>query len=423
MLPRGWKAVRVEDVAGKHASALSTGPFGSAISARFFVARGVPVIRGSNLSEDVGIRLNDDGLVFVSVEKAQEFRRSMVQRGDLVFTCWGTIGQVGLIDARATFDRYVISNKQMKLTPDPSIADSAFLYYAFSSPQIMASIQAQAIGSSVPGFNLGQLKAVSIPLPSLSEQRRIAAVLGVLDDKIDLNRQMNRTLEEMAQVIFMSWFIDFDGHTDLVDSELGPIPRGWRVGSLGDVVAHVRDGVDPSAISPETPYVGLEHIPRKCAALDTWGTSADVESGKSKFKQGDVLFGKLRPYFHKVVIAPLDGVCSTDVLVLRPKSPGWFGFAFGHLFSTAIVDHASAMADGTKMPRTSWADLNRYKFALPPEPVATRLDGIVRPVFERIHCNVFESKSLAALRDALLPKLISGEIRVPEAESIVTEAT
>ncbi len=277
-------------------------------------------------------------------------------------------------------------------------------------------------GSAQPSLNRNFVHPVGVVAPPLPEQHRIAAILGALDDKIDLNRRMNRTLEEMAQAIFKSWFIDFDGYTDLVDSELGPIPRGWRVGSLDDVARNVRDGAAPSELPPETPYVGLEHIPRKCAALESWGASAEVESGKSRFARGDVLFGKLRPYFHKVVIAPLDGVCSTDILVVRPKQPSWLGFAFGHLFSTALVDHASAMADGTKMPRTRWADLNRYQIAVSPEPVARAFDTVVRPMYDRIGANVFESKTLAALRDTLLPKLISGEVRVPEAERIAEEA-
>ena len=111
-----WETVRVQDIAKRTA----TGPFGSAISSKHFVDSGVPVIRGSNLSQVVSTKLNDSGLVFVSEEKAAEFRRSEVRRGDLVFTCWGTIDQVGLIDSRAKYDRYIVSNKQMLLTPDES---------------------------------------------------------------------------------------------------------------------------------------------------------------------------------------------------------------------------------------------------------------------------------------------------------------
>ena len=205
-----WTRYTVDDLKSSAPNALATGPFGSAISSRHFTEHGIPVIRGSNLSQDVGTRLNDDGLVFVSERKAREFSRSLVKPGDLVLTCWGTIDQVGLIDDRSLFQEYVISNKQMKLTPDTRKTDSLFLYYLFSSPSVRNEILNQGIGSSVPGFNLGQLRAMTLTLPPLPEQRAIAHILGTLDDKIELNRRMNETLEEMARALFKSWFIDFD---------------------------------------------------------------------------------------------------------------------------------------------------------------------------------------------------------------------
>ena len=123
-----WQHVTVEELAAAEPNAMATGPFGSSISSKFFVDEGVPVIRGSNLSEKVGTRLDESKLAFVTEEKAQELARSIARRGDLIFTCWGTIGQVGLIDERSQYEEYIVSNKQMKLTPDPDKADSLFLY-------------------------------------------------------------------------------------------------------------------------------------------------------------------------------------------------------------------------------------------------------------------------------------------------------
>ena len=205
-----WTRYTVDELKASTPNALATGPFGSAISSRHFTEHGVPVIRGSNLSQDVGTRLNDAGLVFISERKAKEFSRSLVKPGDLVFTCWGTIDQVGLIDGRSLFQEYVISNKQMKLTPDTRKTDNLFLYYLFSSPSVRNEILNQGIGSSVPGFNLGQLRSMTLPIPPLPEQRTIAHILGTLDDKIECNRRMNATLEAMARTLFKSWFLDFD---------------------------------------------------------------------------------------------------------------------------------------------------------------------------------------------------------------------
>jgi type I restriction enzyme S subunit len=150
---------------------------------------------------------------------------------------------------------------------------------------------------------------------------------------------MNRTLEAMARAIFKSWFVDFDpgrakteGRNPSIpkkiadlfpdefeDSELGEIPNGWLVGNLGMIADEVRDAVQPTAIEPQTPYIALEHMPRRCIALDSWSMANDIASGKLRFQTGNILFGKLRPYFQKVGQAPLDGVCSTDIVVCKAK--------------------------------------------------------------------------------------------------------
>jgi len=269
---KDWHIVRVSQIAGESENALATGPFGSSISSRFFQNHGVPVIRGSNLSTEIGARLVEEGLVFLSTEKAEEFRRSTAMRGDLVFTCWGTVNQVGLIDERSRYQKYVISNKQMKLSPDSRKADSLFLYYVFSSPEMSNRILAESIGSSVPGFNLGQLKSMTILLPPLSEQQAIAHILGTLDDKIELNRRMNKTLESIARAIFKYWFIDFEPipglgpHTEWEDSALGRIPKGWQVLRIHEVADRVGMGPFGSSIKVETfvkagvPIISGQHL-------------------------------------------------------------------------------------------------------------------------------------------------------------------
>lgn len=282
-----------------------------------------------------------------------------------------------------------------------------------------------------------------VRLPPLPEQRAIAHILGTLDDKIELNRRMNETLESIARAIFKSWFVDFDpvrakasgeapesicrrlGLTPdllalfpdrLVDSELGEIPEGWKIGTFGDVAEHPRRGIQPAEIAAATPYIALEHMPRRCIALSTWDMADDLESNKFQFRKGEILFGKLRPYFHKVGVAPVDGVCSTDIVVVTPKGEGWFGFVLGHVSSDAFVEHANAGSTGTKMPRTSWNDMARFSIVIPSDALSDAYTGFVRPMVDRIIASIYEGRTLAGLRDALLPKLLSGELRVPVAE-------
>ena len=271
-----------------------------------------------------------------------------------------------------------------------------------------------------------------------SEQRAIAHVLGTLDDKIELNRRMNETLEEMARALFKSWFVDFepvrakmDGrwprgeslpglpaeHYDLfpdrlVPSELGDIPEGWAVKPLGEVAAQRRAGAKPEEIDADTPYIGLEHMPRHCITLSDWGNVDGLASAKFRFKQGDILFGKLRPYFHKVGVAAVGGVCSTDVVVIQPLNVHWFGFLLGHASSEPFVNYTDATSTGTRMPRTKWTDMARYRVALPSSDGAEAYNSVVNPWIEGILSAVHASRALAKQRDALLPGLVSGEVGV-----------
>jgi type I restriction enzyme S subunit len=156
-------------------------------------------------------------------------------------------------------------------------------------------------------------------------------------------------------------------------------------------------------------------MPRRSVALDQWGVTDNLASGKFQFHKGEILFGKLRPYFHKVGVAPVDGVCSTDILVITPNEPAWFAFLLGHVSSDELIRYTDGSSAGTRMPRTSWSDLARYRVSLPPQPVAAAFDRQIRPLIQRIVLNVHEANTLVELRDTLLPRLLSGELRVPEA--------
>ena len=298
-------------------------------------------------------------------------------------------------------------------------------------------------GSAQPSLNRNFIHPIPVDVPPVWEQRVIAHILGTLDDRIDLNQRMNETLEAMARALFKSWFVDFapvrakmEGrHTGLpqdiadlfpdrlVDSELGEIPEGWEVASLGDVAALRRKGIDPASEASDTPYIGLADMPRGSIALTDWGETGSVSSRKSAFKAGDILFGKLRPYFHKVGIAPVDGLCSTDIVVLGARKPKWSAFVLACVSSSAFVAHTSQTATGTKMPRTSWQAMRRYELGRPTDTMASEFQRTVSPMLRRIVSNIHESRTLTALRDALLPKLISGEIRVPEVARALESVT
>jgi type I restriction enzyme S subunit len=363
--------------------------------------------------------------------------RAEPQYGDLLYSREGTYFGIA---AEVPKDVPVCLGQRMVLIrPDVNKLNHRFLLYWLNSPVMDAHLGGFRDGSVAERLNMTTIRALPVPLLPLSEQCEIAAILGALDDKIEVNRKASATLEEMARALYRSWFVDFDpvwaklegrqpAHMDAATAALFPdsfdddgLPVGWRSGKLSDVAVNPRNGVKPEQISPETPYIGLEHMPRRSITLPDWGAAADVGSQKSGMCAGDFLFGKLRPYFHKVGIAPVDGICSTDIIVVRAKSPEWAGFVLSVISTDEFVEHTNAGSSGTRMPRTNWSDMGAYEVTLPPGIVASAYDATTRPWRDRIVAGVHENRTLAALRDTLLPRLMSGELRVGEARELVEE--
>ncbi|MCK4356755.1 DUF559 domain-containing protein [Candidatus Bipolaricaulota bacterium] len=194
------------------------------------------------------------------------------------------------------------------------------------------------------------------------------------------------------------------------DSPLGKIPKGWEVAVLGNVAARRQETVKPESIEDETPYVALDDMPRESIALSSWKHAEGIASSKSRFRKGDVLFGKLRPYFHKVVAAPTDGVCSTDIVVVRAKQEKWSAFLLMLCSSKEFVAYNSAVMTGTKMPRTNWKDMSKYELACPPDAIVEAYEAATLPLIQQIVASIHECRQLSSVRETLLAPLLSGEV-------------
>jgi type I restriction enzyme S subunit len=284
------------------------------------------------------------------------------------------------------------------------------------------------------------IEGLDIPAPGLQEQKAIAHILGTLDDKIELNRRMNETLEAMARALFKSWFVDFDPvrakaegrdpglpkHiADLFpysfeDSGLGEIPKGWKVGRLGDVLAQRVERCVPSPETEARPYVPIDCISSKSLFLTESKPGNEAQSSLTKFYKGDLLFGAMRPYFHKVCIAPFDGTTRTTAFVLFPRAKKDFTFATLLLHHPDTIDYATRHSTGSTIPYAVWSgSLEEMPVLLPSSEVRTIFDVVLRPILDRIPESHFQKMSLAALRNALLPKLISGELPIEHAERYI----
>jgi type I restriction enzyme, S subunit len=404
-------------------------------------SEGIPFVRGGDIGDGW---INTKTVDHIRPEFAERVRAKITCSGDAAFITKGTVGRAGRLRPEQPPVVFAPQVSYWRVR-DLNVLDPGFIFYLISSRDFQLALNGMKThGAMVADYvSISQQYDFRLRIPDIGSQRAIADILGTLDDKIELNRQMNETLEAIAQAIFKSWFVDFDPvrakmegrqpagmdaetaklFSDCFQAGVLPIPSGWRQGALGEIAESPRRAIAPENVDPDTPYIGLEHMPRRSIALGDWDRASEVISGKSQFFCGEILFGKLRPYFHKVGVASVDGVCSTDILVMRPKESEWFGFVLGHASSVELINWVDAASTGTKMPRTNWADISRFEVAIPPQDVAEAFNRLAKPMVTQILSNIAESRTLAAIRDALLPKLLSGEVRVGEAGRVLEAAT
>ena len=412
------------------------------------------------------------GAVCVSDESYNErIKRAEPSYGDVVLSREGTyFGDAAEVPPDT---KLCLGQRMVLLRPCKKQINPTFLRIWINSKNFQNYLLAFRDGTVAERLNVSTIRKLPIPVPSLEEQAEIISLITPLEEKEALSRRMSETLEGISSALFKSWFVDFDpvidnalaagnpipeefavraetrrallrqgsgGQEAAADfptigknssnvrklfpdsfqtSELGPIPAGWDVSTFGDVASAIRDSVNPSNLDADIPYVGLEHIGRKQMYLSDWGYAGDVDSNKSAFKKGDVLFGKLRPYFHKVCVMNFAGICSTDILVFRAKEDCWSGFIQYQLFDEEFVEYANARSTGTRMPRASWKDMVAYPIAKPGRDVATRFAELVAGLNAKAMLNVESASKLARLRDTLLPKLISGELDVSHMNQIL----
>ena len=364
-----------------------------------------------------------------------------VRSGDLLFSWSG--------QPETSIDSYWYSGPEgwlnqhiYRVTPQTGIDRNFFFYLLrYLRPNFIAIAQNKQT-TGLGHVTKKDLKEIEVALPTLDEQRSIGRILKTLDEKSELNRRMNETLEAIVHAIFESWFIEFqsvdsrtrylelssgkltrDDRDFCVDTRLGRIPRDWKVGCLSDISFSPLRGVDPQSVNATTPYIGLEHLPRRSIAIGNWGRAGTVTSKKFEFKSREILFGKICPGSFKVGLAPVSGICSTDVVVVNSKNVDYFPFVLALVSSEEFVHYTDQTSTGTIMPRTSWKTMGGYPICIPPISVARQFRSMVDPILDRIDVNIGESRTLDSLRTALVPRLISGELSVGSAMQAIDSIT
>jgi type I restriction enzyme S subunit len=444
--------VTIAECAADEPYATQIGPFGEKIRAEMYTSVGAPVLRGTNVNTDE--RFHDSDFVFIDPEVAErEFGKFVCEADDVILCHKGTLGKIGIIPKRTRFKKYIMGNSMMKVRCDKKKLEPLYLYYWLTSRDGQDYLFSRVSQVGVPQIQrpLTTLREATLPLPPLSEQRAIAHILGTLDDKIELNRRMNETLEAMARALFKSWFVDFDpvrakaerragqdvpmsdgrhGGRDsrptdpglpkpvadlfpdsFEDSEQGEIPKEWNVGTV-DEEFNLTMGQSPPGETYNETGEGLPFFQGRADFGFRFPSQRVFCTAPTRFAEaGDTLISVRAPV-GAINMASARCCIGRGVAAARHKTGSRsYTYYFMHSIEE-VFDRFEA--EGTVFGSISKKDFHNIQRIMPPAQVVNAFERLAASIDDKIAMNDRESHSLATLRDALLPKLISGEVRVNE---------
>lgn len=405
---------------------------------------GVIVLRSSNIRNG---RLDLSNPSYTDEHHYQErSRRATVQEGDLVITREAPMGEVCLIPANL---KCCLGQRMVMLRPAHEKCDGKYLLYALQSNRVQNEIRShEGTGSTVSNLRIPVLKSLPIPTPGLANQKAIAHILGTLDDKIELNRKTNETLEAMAKALFKSWFLDFDpvrakaeGRStglpaeisnlfpdSFEDSELGEIPSGWQCCSFTQLVDVISGGTPKTSIDEywngSIPWFSVVDAPSgsDCWVIQTEKTitSQGLDNCSLKLLSAGTTIISARGTVGKVCLTGQDMAMNQSCYGLRSKTENGEYFCF--YLTKSLVEILEARAHGSVFSTITRGTLDGVTTISPPFETIHSFNRITGALLVKIKNNLENSRILDNHRDALLPKLISGEIRIPDAERMLEEA-
>ncbi len=440
--PAKWVLTTLGQACNLNGGGIQTGPFGTQLHAHDYVANGVPCVMPENIGDN---RVVEEGISRVSKSDANRLSRYALRADDIVCSRRGDVTRRALIRDRE--NGWLCGTGCLRVRPGDSGTDARYLSYYLAAPPTREWITRHAHGATMPNLNTAILSALPITLPPHEEQRAIAAILGALDDKIDLNRRMSKTLEAIARALFKSWFVDFDPvrakaegrapglpkeiadlfPADFEESDQGEIPAGWRESPFAETV-EITGGGTPKTSTPEywggdVPWFSVadaadERTPwciyttRRITKLGVTESAAVVVPERTTIISARGTVGR-------IVLTGVPMAFNQSCYALRrPHEAGYLLY-----FSTKhLADELKRHAHGSVFDTITRDTLSTVSVPVAPAPVVRAFESIVEAPMERIRVALRDSDTLAQLRDALLPKLISGEIRVPQAKRFIAAA-
>lgn len=420
-----FKMLMLKDVAASGRSVIS-GPFGSNIGKRFFQELGIPVIRGNNLTTD-SRKFRDEGFVFLTEKKADELKADAIEN-DILFTAAGTIGQVGMIPVNATHDRYVISNKQLRLRVDPKKADPNYVYYWLASPWIFKAITNRNTGSTVPLINLGIIKTLPISMPlEVVEQKNIADVLSAIDNKVELNNKINAELEVMAKLIYDYWFVQFDfpdangkpykssGGKMVYSQELKrEIPDGWDGCKVGNILSTELGGTPSTKVRDywggDIPWLNSGEISNfPIIEADEHITSNAIDDSATSLMPKGTSVLSITRHLRPSILA-VDACANQSVVGVYESDALKSSYLYPYLKNE--IPRLMTLRTGAQQPHINKGIVDASPIILPPDIILKSYYKKVSTIYKQINNNAFQNKELTELRDWLLPMLMNGQVKV-----------
>jgi type I restriction enzyme, S subunit len=444
-LPDGWVYTTLASACARGGGDIQTGPFGSQLHAADYVIDGVPSIMPQNIGDN---RIVEDGIARITPQDAKRLGRYLVRTGDIVYSRRGDVERRALV--REHEDGWLCGTGCLRVRFGSGGVDSRFASYYLGHSSVREWITRHAHGATMPNLNTSILGACPFVVPVLDDQRAIAHILGTLDDKIELNLRMSETLESMARALFKSWFVDFEpvsaraeakhiglptSFVDLfparfVDSELGEIPEGWVAGTVGSFSTPLSGGTpskkDSTLWGLDIPWV----TPKAMTSMhvddaDEYVTTRALGNGTRLAPRNSTLVMVRGMGLHekvRVSQARRDVAFNQDVKALVPLGIDATLLLFALLNAQeTLLRRVESSGHGTGRLPTDL--LMAYPVTMPQESLQDRLATVLRPINDRIASASDESRALTTLRDALLPKLISGELRVKDAATFMASAT
>lgn len=330
---------------------------------------------------------------YISEEEYARFMvRGFPQVGDVLLTTEAPLGVVARLDR----SDIALAQRLLTLRGAEGILDTGFLYYYLRSPVGQGKLKERQTGTTVTGIKQAEFRKIEIDLPDLDTQKRIASVLTGIDEKIQINQKINKNLADLVQTVYQEQF----GDVESADNQ----------GILSEICTYSKEKVAISALNVGNYFSTENMLSDKAGA--TVASSLPTAPQTTACHKGDTLISNIRPYFKKIVYCKDDCGCSIDVLCFTPSRPQYSAYLFSTLYADSFFAFMVAGAKGTKMPRGDKQQIMTYPIVLPSDEEIEEFNDVVLPALEQIHLNRAENKRLSVLRDALLPKLMSGKLDI-----------